>query len=152
MYPILLVLHSLFRWMVVGSLVAAILRAWKGYRSNLPFKTLDNNIRHWTATIAHVQLVLGIILYTQSPLIKFFWKDTRAAGMYQDTFFFGVLHALGMLTVIVVITVGSSLAKRRVEDGARFKTMFLWFLAAFIIVLICIPWPFSPFSQRPLLR
>jgi hypothetical protein len=30
--------------------------------------------------------------------------------------------------------------------------MALWFTAALLLILVAIPWPFSPFAQRPYLR
>jgi len=152
MYSIFLVLHSLFRWLVVISLLFAIWRGWNGYRKKLPFRSFDNGVRHWTATIAHVQLVLGMILYTQSPLIKLFWKAVRTTPVYFDALFFGIFHAAGMLLTIVLITVGSALAKRKPDDYAKYKTMLIWFFAAFIVILVLVPWPFSPLSKRPFLR
>ena len=63
------------RWLVLASLLYAIYRAYKGYTLNTLFSKTDNAVRHWTATIAHIQLVIGIILYTQSPIIKYFWHN-----------------------------------------------------------------------------
>ena len=76
MYSLLLFLHSLVRWLVLSSLLYAIFRAYKGYRFNSLFTTRDNTIRHWTATIAHLQLMIGIVLYAQSPLIKHFCSSS----------------------------------------------------------------------------
>jgi MFS-type transporter involved in bile tolerance (Atg22 family) len=97
-------------------------------------------------------LVIGIILYTQSPLIKYFWKNFRDAAQDSNTLFFGLIHIALMFTAIIVITVGSALAKRKQGDAEKFKTMFLWFSIALVIILVAIPWPFSPLSNRPYFR
>ena len=70
MLSILLFLHSVFRWLVLAGLVYAIYRAIKGYLYKLPFTKADDAARHWAATIAHMQLTLGIVLYTQSDTAK----------------------------------------------------------------------------------
>jgi drug/metabolite transporter (DMT)-like permease len=57
-----------------------------------------------------------------------------------------------MLTAIVLLTIGSALTKRKKDDRDKFKTMLTWFGIALIIILIAVPWPFSPFAQRPYLR
>lgn len=152
MYQMLTFYHSLIRWFVLLSLLYAIYRAYKGYSHKLPFTKTDNSIRHWTATIAHIQLTLGILLYVQSPVIKYFWKNTRQAFNHADVYFFALVHALLMLAAIVVITIGSALSKRKSTDAEKFKTMLTWFLVALLFIFIAIPWPFSPLATRPLLR
>jgi cytochrome bd-type quinol oxidase subunit 2 len=120
--------------------------------SNKEFSQTDNSIRHWTATIAHVQLTIGIILYVKSPVISYFWKNVKEAVSNPDALFFGLYHFLMMLTAIVIITVGSALAKRKKSDKEKFKTMLVWFSVALLIIFLAIPWPFSPFTARPYLR
>lgn len=152
MYQTLLYIHSIIRWFVLISLLYSIYRAYKGYTSNTVFTKADNSLRHWTATIAHIQLVVGIILYSQSPLIKYFWKNFNQAIKDIDTTFFGLIHILLMLIAIIIITIGSALSKRKQTDEAKYKTMFVWFFIVLVIILIAIPWPFSPFANRPYFR
>jgi hypothetical protein len=152
MYQTLIFYHSIFRWLVLGILLFAIYRAYKGYTSKSQFSKTDNAIRHWTATLAHVQLIIGIILYTQSPIIKYFWNNFNEAIHNSDATFFGLLHIILMLTAIIFITVGSALAKRKTTDNEKFKTMLVWFSVSLIIIFIAIPWPFSPFVNRPYFR
>ncbi|MNJ91954.1 hypothetical protein D3C87_96090 [compost metagenome] len=152
MYSTLVFLHSLTRWFVVVSLVYAIWRAYSGWRSQRTFSKADNALRHWTATIAHIQLIFGILLYMQSPAVKYFWKHTKDALHNWDVTFYSLVHSLLMLSAIVVLTIGSAKAKRMSTDGEKFKTMFVWFLVAFIVLFVAIPWPFSPLSSRPYFR
>ncbi|WP_228388475.1 hypothetical protein [Chryseobacterium sp. CBo1] len=152
MYQTLTFLHSTFRWLVLLSLVYSIFRAYKGYFSDKEFSKTDNSVRHWTATIAHIQLVLGITLYSQSPIIKYFWKNFDEAKESLDLLFFGLIHIFLMLFSIVLITLGSSISKRKMTDKEKFKTMLIYFIIALVIIFIAIPWPFSPLANRPYLR
>jgi Kef-type K+ transport system membrane component KefB len=152
MYPTLVTLHSLVRWLVLVFIVCSIYRSMAGYINNKPFSKSDNAFRHWTATAAHLQLMIGIILYTQSPLVKYFWSDTRAALQSPDLTFFGIIHIVLMISAIVLLTIGSALAKRKPTDREKFRTMLVWFSLALLIIFIAIPWPFSPLSNRPYLR
>jgi hypothetical protein len=140
------------RWLVLASLLYAIYRAYKGYSSNAQFSKTENAVRHWTATIAHIQLVIGITLYTQSPIIKYFWHNFNEAIHTLDTAFFGLLHIILMLTAITLITIGSALSKRKTIDKEKFKTMLVWFSISLFIIFIAIPWPFSPLANRPYFR
>ncbi|MBT2159731.1 hypothetical protein [Zobellia barbeyronii] len=152
MYQTLTFLHSLVRWFVLFSILYSTFRAYKGYFQNLHFSKTDNLARHWTATIAHIQLVVGIILYIKSPVVTYFWKDFSLALNHIDSLFFGAIHSTLMLSAIVILTIGSSLAKRKMTDKEKFKTMLLWFSIALFIIVIAIPWPFSPLANRPYIR
>jgi len=150
MYAILLTAHSFFRWLVLLSLLPAIYKSWQGYRCKLPFTKQDNALRHWSATIAHTQLILGVILYSQSPIIKYYFLGLGDTS--GEPLFFGLIHIILMLTAIVVITIGSAKAKRKSVDAEKFHTMLLWYSAALCMIFIAIPWPFSPLSHRPYIR
>lgn len=150
MYSTLLILHSLFRWLVLAGLLYAIFRAIRGYTARLPFTTIDNSVRHWTATVSHVQLTLGFTLYVISPVIQVFWQEGIEAG--GQLTFFGVIHSSAMLLAVVLITVGSAMAKRQADDSVKFRTMLIWFSVALALIFLAIPWPFSPLASRPYLR
>jgi hypothetical protein len=150
MYKLLIVLHSYVRWFVLLSLIISVYKAFSGYFSNKAFTKSDNAVRHWTATFAHIQLMIGMILYFQSPGIKYFLKNASSAGAEYS--FFGMIHSSLMLVAIIIVTIGSAMAKRKETDKAKFKTMLLWYSLALVIIFIAIPWPFSPFANRPYLR
>lgn len=152
MYSSLLFFHSLFRWLVLASLLYALIRACQGYTSRRVFTKLDNATRHWTATLAHIQLTVGFTLYVTSPVVKAFFANFNGAVHHINTAFFGIVHILFMLVAIIVITIGSALAKRKATDQEKFRTMLVWFSIALFLIFMAIPWPFSPFANRPYLR
>lgn len=152
MYAILILLHSVMRWLVLASLLYAIYRAFTGYLGQRDFSKTDDRARHWTATISHIQLMIGLTLYLQSPIIKYFWKHSKELTGNLDLVFFGLIHIVLMLTAIIIITIGSALAKRQSDDKEKFRTILVWFSIALLIIVIAIPWPFSPFANRPYLR
>lgn len=149
MYSTLLVLHASIRWVVLFFLLYAVYRAFVGYHKSRTFSKTDHVFRHWTATVAHIQLMIGVTLYTQSPIVNYFWTDTQAALKNREVLFYSLVHIALMLTAIVVLTIGSALAKRKTTDKGKFKTMLIWFSIALLIIFIAIPWPFSPLSSRP---
>lgn len=152
MYGFVLALHSLFRWLVLLSLLFAIYRAWHGWRTGRKFTPFDNKVRVTTATIAHLQLVFGIWLYCISPLITLFLQHFKETMHQRQIRFFGMEHSTMMLLAIVVLTIGSAKAKRKPGDKAKFKTMAIWFTIALLIILSSIPWAFSPMVSRPWFR
>lgn len=152
MYSLLLAAHSLWRWLVLLSLLYAIFRGIRGQIKRLPFLKADDTIRHVTATIAHIQLTIGYALYFSSPVISYFRSHFRTAVHEPELLFFGLIHVIGMTISIILITIGSSLAKRKTSDMDKFRTMTAWFILALIAIFITIPWPFSPLANRPYLR
>ena len=152
MYQTLIFYHSIVRWLVLIGLIYCIVRAWTGFRKREIFNKTDNAVRHWTATVAHIQLVIGVLLYTKSPPVHYFWARPAAVVADLDFSFFPLVHMLLMLTGIVVVTIGSSLAKRRPDDRGKFRTMMTWYSVALMIIFIAIPWPFSPLAARPYFR
>jgi hypothetical protein len=152
MYPILLFCHSYFRWLVLACMIYAIFRAYKGYSSKAHFTAWDNTVRHSTATIAQIQLVLGMVLFSYSPIVRYFWKNIKTELTNLDLAFFGLLHFSIMFIAVGVISAGSSLAKRKTNDHDKFRTMLVYFGLAFLLILMAIPWPFSILSARPYFR
>ncbi len=149
---ILLSVHSIIRWIFLMAIIYTIYRALMRFTSKKSFTKLDNSLRHWTATIAHIQLIVGMILYLKSPITQLIFQNFKEGIKHNEVIFFGLVHISLMLIAIVVITIGSSLAKRKPSDHEKFKTVLIWFGIALIIILIAIPWPFSPLAQRPYFR
>lgn len=152
MYQTLIFYHNTLRWLVLASLLFAIFRAYRGIFLKATFSKVDNAARHWTATIAHVQLMIAMVLYFQSPVIKYLFANFKEAIKTFDLLFFGLIHSFLMIVAIVIITIGSAKAKRRSTDHGKFKTMLIGFSIALIIIFLAIPWPFSPLANRPYYR
>ncbi|MEJ0028899.1 MAG: hypothetical protein WDO15_00270 [Bacteroidota bacterium] len=138
MYFYVLALHNTFRWIALVFLVYSLCRSVNGYYSKRSFSKADNAFRHWTATILQIQMMLGLVLYFYSPFV--------------DTGFFAIVHPVVMFIAVTIASVGSALAKRKPTDHQKFSTMLAWFAIALIIIAVMIPWPFSPFAQRPYIR
>lgn len=145
-------LHSIFRWLVLSSVLYSIGKSYLAYNKGLTFTTYDNQVRSLTTIIVHIQLIIGMILYIKSPVTSYFWKNINQSYQHIDILFYGALHPLLMLLAVVLITVGSSLAKRQQIDRKKHKTLLIWFSIALVIIFFAIPWPFSFLSQRPYIR
>ena len=152
MYITVLILHSILRWFVLIALCFAIFKAYQGYVRGSEFSYLDNKVRHWTATLTHLQLTLGIILYIKSPIIQYYLSDFQNLVAQWDLTFFGIVHFSLMILAVVIISIGSARAKRKKTAREKFKTMLVMYSIGLFIILIAIPWPFSPLANRPLIR
>lgn len=152
MYSILLDMHSWVRWLVLASLLYAVCRSLYGWIWGHQFTAADNSVRHVTATVSHVQFLIGIALYFVSPVVQYFVQNFNTAVHQRDIRFFGMEHITMMVIAISMITIGSVRAKRKGTDLAKFKTIAIWYGFGLIIIFLSIPWEFSPFTSRPYLR
>lgn len=153
MFSILLFCHSIFRWLVLISLSATIYRSGISLSAKKLFTRKDDLYRHWTATIVHIQFMLGMVMYFKSPAVaRFHTIGIATARGITDPTFFGVIHISMMLVSVIFVTLGSAFAKRYQEDTKKFSTLIFCFGIALLIILAAIPWPFSPLAQRPFLR
>ncbi|WP_214072887.1 hypothetical protein [Mucilaginibacter sp. dw_454] len=152
MYNTLLALHSLTRWLVLGSLIFALFRAYRGWLLKKQFLKTDSVSRMVAASAAHVQLVFGLWLYFISPIVAYFLHNFHTAMHERAIRFFGMEHVTMMLIAITIITIGAAKAKRKPTDKEKFKTMAIWFTIGLLIILSSVPWSFSPLISRPNFR
>jgi hypothetical protein len=145
MYAVFLFIHSVFRWLVVTSLLYGIASSVHGMRTRRGYSRTDHLTRTVTNSISHTQLLIGFTLYfVLSPVTQYFVKN-GADGVY-DLWFFGLYHIAMMLVAIVVLTIGGSIAKRAENDAKKFKITAIYFSISLFLILAAIPW------HRPLLR
>ncbi len=65
--------------------------------------------------------------------------------------FWGVEHIFGMVLAVIIAQVGSIKAKKKKVDAAKYKTAFVYFLVAILIIFLTIPWGIWN-DTRPFLR
>lgn len=139
MYSTFLALHSVFRWLVLISMLYAIVTSTQGFLMKRPFSKKDAMIRTVAGAITHTQLLIGFILYfVLSPVTQHFMAS-GADGNHQ-LWFFGIYHIAMMFIAVMVMTIGSSISKRAKSDKAKFKNIMVYFTVALILILLAIPW------------
>jgi len=135
---ILVHVHSVLRWVVLILMLAAIFKAFGGWRSKRAYTAADKKLAMFAMISFHTQYTLGLILYFISAKVQF------VPGMMKNSMlrFYGIEHLLGMTIAFVLITIGYSKSKKLVESPAKFKKVFIFYLIALLIVIAMIPWPF----------
>ncbi|MFD2574234.1 hypothetical protein ACFSUS_26605 [Spirosoma soli] len=150
-YPIVLVIHNALRWLVLSSLLAALVSGYSGWLGSRSYQRADQTIRVVATSIAHTQLLIGFYLYAISPIVSYYWRFGASAEAPEFRFF-SLIHIGLMFTSVIIMTVGSSKAKRQSDARQKFKTTAVYFTIGLILILIAIPWPFSPLAARPWTR
>ena len=152
LHTTLLTLHSVFRWILLVALLYSLYRSYRGWFSGLNFGVSDLKTNRITTITAHIQLLIGLILYAVSPVIHRLFGNFGEAVQQSSVRFYGMEHSVMMIIAIILITIGSVRSRKKKEDLAKFKTAAIWFTIALFIILITTPWPFSPFDARPWFR
>jgi hypothetical protein len=138
MYTGLKHFHSFWAYLVILLLAVALINALLGLLGNKNFTDKDRRLSLFALIAAHVQLLLGLILYFVSPLGS---SNLGGDAMKNATArLYAVEHPLVMLIAIVLITVGYSRSKRLTVDKQKFRTTTLLYGLAFVLVLSRIPW------------
>ncbi|MBO0948633.1 hypothetical protein [Fibrella forsythiae] len=151
-YSITLLIHSYLRWLVLVSLLAVLASAYAGLWRPRPYRPTDQLLRVVATFIAHTQLLVGTYLYTISPIIRYYWQYRPSFSKAPQFSFFGLIHLSLMLTAVILITIGSSKAKRQTDAQQQLKTTAIYFTIGLLLILLAVPWPFSPLANRPWFR
>lgn len=150
MYSLVLTIHSILRWLVILLAVLALARMYSGWLGSKPWTKGDDRAGLLFTIVFDLQVLVGLILYFfLSPITSGFLGGTVTAGG-PGVLFFGIEHIVVMLIALGVAHMGRSMAKKAATDQEKFRRASLFFTFAVVLVLLAIPWPFSPVS-RPLI-
>jgi hypothetical protein len=143
MHTGLLHLHSALRWVAVLLMVICLIDNL--VRMYKPFNKQDNKLALFTLISMHLQLLIGLALWGMylSATLK------ANAEIMKDSVnrFYLVEHFIGMVLAIVFVTVGYSKAKKQTEKWAKHRMLFFYYLVAFILMMVSIPWPFRAIAE-----
>lgn len=151
LYSILLPIHSIVRWLLVIAVVVAVARAFMGWFGKKSFTALDNKIGLAFTSLMDLQLLIGLILYVISPILQTAFQNFGGAMGNTQMRFFAVEHILMMVIAVVLAHVGRALSKKASTDLLKHRRAAIWYGLALLVMLLAIPWPFSPVS-RPWIR
>lgn len=145
-------LHNLLRWIILILLVLSIVKSFTGYRSGKAFNNGDRKTWLFTLIASHITLLLGFyqLLLGRYGIISAGFEGE--GSFMKDKFyrFFWMEHPLLMIIAILLITLGYGMAKKDVSDQEKYRKAFRYFLAALILILAAVPWPFREVIGRTL--
>jgi hypothetical protein len=150
MYTVVLALHSLIRWAVILAAVAAVAVTWSGWLGRRPWSRPARVAGVALVASADAQVLLGLLLYLfLSPFAPAALSNPGAALADPGFRYWFLEHPLPALLVAVFAHLGSALARRAPDDGARWRRAALWYGTALAMLAVAVPWPFLRFG-RPL--
>ena len=147
MYPVILAIHNIVRWVVLILGVIVVIRGLLGWFGKREWSTMDRKLGVYFTSSIDVQLLVGLVLYIfLSPLTTSAFRDFGSVMSNDGLRFFAVEHAVIMLLAVVFAHLGGVYSKRVSASKDKYKMAAIWYGLALIAVLLGMPWmrPFLP--------
>jgi uncharacterized membrane protein YozB (DUF420 family) len=152
LYTTTLFVHSILRWVVLGLVLAVLVRSFGGWRQRRDFTAGDQRLGLFFVICLDLQLLIGLLLYFWlSPITALALHDFGGAMKEHTLRFFAVEHSTMMLLAVIVAHMGNVRARKFGRDPARHRVMARTALVCLVLILSAIPWP-GLRHGRPLLR
>ncbi|SDD06279.1 hypothetical protein SAMN04488104_101386 [Algoriphagus faecimaris] len=132
-------LHSGLAYLALIALVVVIVLMLVGSLSGKPFSEKDRKIAMIAFILAHIQLLVGLVLYFISPVGLDLLKG---GGAMSDPAarLTALEHPLINIVAIVIITIGYSRAKKLQDSRAKFRSIYMLYAVGLVLILSRIPW------------
>lgn len=148
----LLFVHSWVRWLVVVLGAATAVRAVAGWARGRGWSRTDERVSRLFVATFDLQVLVGLVLYLFASPITTGAFQVPAAIMANTTLRFWVVeHPFAMITALTLAHLGRVKVRRASDAPARHRLAAAFFGLAVLVVLIGLPWPFTP-TPRPLWR
>jgi hypothetical protein len=152
MYPIILILHSWFRFVVLLAGLLAVVRGIAGWRGQRPWTASDERAGLWFTMSLDLQMLVGLLLYfALSPITSAALHDFGGAMKNSALRFWAVEHVFGMVVGIALAHIGRTRIHKTGNDSRRHRLAAIFFTLALVAILASIPWPGTP-NGRPFFR
>lgn len=139
-YPALLEIHSLLRWLVIVLLIIVAVKSLAGWINKYDYRRIDDKLAVYTLIFIHVQFLLGLVLFFISPIVRSGLQDMAAAMKSPEIRFWTVEHSIGMLAAIILATIGRISSKRKPTALVKHRTVSVYFILSLVFIILMIPW------------
>ncbi|NTE03605.1 cytochrome B [Agrobacterium tumefaciens] len=124
--------HSGWRYVVFLLLIIAVVKALSGWFGNKAYTEGDRKLNVFALISAHIQLVIGLVLYFSEG-----WYKMSSAGA-PAVRYFKMEHITMMVIAIILITVGNAKSKKVADAVAKHRTIAIFFGLALVIIIVSI--------------
>jgi hypothetical protein len=141
MYPYVLGLHNIARWIVLLAGVWSVVLVWRGWLQRRQWTVAESRATRAFAGALDLQFVLGILLFAVfSPLTRQGFRDIGAAMSDAPVRYFMLEHPLIMLVAIAFAHVGAVQVRRATSDAEKFQKASILYGLALAAIAGFIPW------------
>lgn len=152
MYGYLLIIHSYLRWIALGFLLFGLIFIIIKKSKKSIYTTKDYQLFKAIKNVFNLQFLVGILLLTQSLMVKAFWSQMSQAVKWREIRFFGLEHPFMMILGVLLLNVFTHKTKDKIGTANVFNYLLVRYLIILFILFVSVPWSFSPFTARPNFR
>jgi hypothetical protein len=132
----LITVHNLLRWIMIPLMLFVLYRSYSGWFGNSQYSKLDKATGGALVGMAHLQLLLGLIIYfAVSVWFDLLKADFGAVMKDSASRLRAIEHPLTMIIAVVLIQLGRSFSKKKAEDKQKFKTVAIYTTIALLLIL-----------------
>ncbi|MDP4285278.1 MAG: hypothetical protein Q8891_12700 [Bacteroidota bacterium] len=148
---ILLILHNLFRWLILLFAFWTLFTAISGISAKREYTKSDGRANFFFMLGMDIQFLIGMILYFSGV---WFERLKHLGENMKDPMlrFFTLEHGFLMIIAWILVHIGRATVKKAPTSQAKFKKTLVFFGIALLLILIAIPWPFREAVARPWFR
>lgn len=141
MYNTVKLLHSYWAYLVLIILIIAVVNALIKTFGNKEYNAKDFRISLFALIVAHIQLLIGLILYFVSPRLQAF-SELDMGGVMKDSVnrLYLIEHPFINIIAIALITIGYSKHKKKLTSHKKLKIIAIFYTIALLLFLSRIPW------------
>lgn len=141
MYPIVLSLHNILRWVALVVGIVAAVRAFLGWFGKRDWTATERKAGLFFTIAMDIQLLLGLFLYLfLSPTTRSALQNVGAAMQVGDLRFFILEHPLYMVLAVVFAHLGSIFSRKAEKTEVKFRRAAIWFSLAVLLMILGMPW------------
>lgn len=140
MYTGLLHFHSMMRWIFLVLAIVTLFQALNGWLGKKEFSKLTDKLSLFTFISAHIQLLLGLVLFFVSPIVEAGLENMGAAMKDAALRMWTVEHPTVMIIGIVLVSLARIKAKKLEDAIAKHKTLAIYLGIGLLAIISRIPW------------
>ncbi len=134
MYSYLLIIHSYLRWLVLASILIGLLFIIIKRSKKAIYTTKDYQLFKVIKNVFNLQFLVGILLLTQSPMVKAFWSEVSQAVKWREIRFFGLEHPFMMILGVLLLNIFTDKTKEKIGTNNAFNYLFVSYLIILFIL------------------
>jgi len=132
----LILVHNILRWILLPVMLFVLFRSYSGWFGNQKYEKIDNATGGALIGLAHLQLLLGLIIYfAVSPWFDLLKADVGAIMKDPVSRLKAIEHPLTMIIGIILIQLGRTFSKKLSIDKQKFKTVAIYTTIALLLIL-----------------
>jgi len=141
MYPYVLGLHNIVRWIVLIAGVWSVFLVWRGWLQRRQWSDTEARATRAFLGALDLQFLLGLLLFAVfSPLTRQGFRDMGAAMSDAPVRYFLLEHPLIMLVAIASAHIAAVQVRRAATDAERFQRASILYGLSLAAVAGFIPW------------